>query len=450
MMELLSESKLNALMIGNEYNNPMSESASPEPQSEIAPEFNELFDEFPADVRWMVKSAWEKVPESQRQQLFDLIPVLPANNGDRFAQLLNLAQTQWQMAFGDKRDVAIVGPTNVGKSTLYNQLIKAKEDTAVVSAVPGTTRVNQAADAGLFQIIDTPGADAVGAIGEQEREFALRAAYEADFLIIMFDAVQGVKRSEQALFKELIQLEKPYLVVLNKMDLLSGRRRKKERQQVIEQAARNLLLPVDKVIPIAAQEGENLEAILLAIVKAEPALMVALGQALPRYRVRLAWQAIVRAASTSAVVALTPIPIVDFVPLVTVQAMLVLSIARIYNYKLTFKRAQELLGTMGMGYLGRTLFYELSKFGGPPGWVVSAAVAATTTVMVGYTSIVWFAKGEKVTAEVSRRLAKTLVARVTDRFKLWGKKRPSSEQLADQVADVLDVAEAENLFEDLR
>lgn len=412
-------------------------------QPQIPPEFNELFNEFPADVRWLIKSTWQKVPEGQRRQLLDLIPLLPAGNADRLTRLMELAQTQWQMAFGNKRYVVIVGPTNVGKSTLYNQFVKAKDDKAEVSAVPGTTRFNQAADTALFRIIDTPGADAVGAVGEQEREFALRAAYEADFLIILFDVVQGIKRTEQELFKELKALEKPYIVVLNKMDLLNGRRQKKERERVVEQAAQNLLLPPDKIIPIVAQEGENIEAILLAIIKAEPALLAALGQALPRYRARLAWQAIVRAASTSAVIALTPIPIVDFVPLVTVQTMLVLSIARIYNYKLTFKRAQELIGTMGMGYIGRTLFYELSKLGGPPGWVISAAVATATTAVVGYSAILWFTKGEKITAEMTNQLVKRLAAQMAERFRLRGGKRPSKEAMADEVAAVLDIIESE-------
>ncbi|MBI3764595.1 MAG: 50S ribosome-binding GTPase, partial [Chloroflexi bacterium] len=80
--------------------------------------------------------------------------------------LLGLALTQYKIAFGEKQNIAIVGPANVGKSTLYNQLIRSKDDRAEVSPIPGTTRVNQEADAGLFVMVDTPGADAVGEVGE--------------------------------------------------------------------------------------------------------------------------------------------------------------------------------------------------------------------------------------------------------------------------------------------
>ena len=91
---------------------------------------------------------------------------------------------------------------------------------AKVSPIPGTTRINQTADAGLFAVIDTPGADAVGEVGEKEKLEALKAARDADFLIILFDAIQGIKKTEQEIFEELKALGKPYIVALNKIDLV--------------------------------------------------------------------------------------------------------------------------------------------------------------------------------------------------------------------------------------
>ena len=89
-----------------------------------------------------------------------------------------------------------------------NQLVRQKVDRAAVSPIPGTTKVAQSADTGLFDIIDTPGADAVGMSGLREHEIALEAARSADFLLIMFDAVQGIKRGELDLFLELKALGK--------------------------------------------------------------------------------------------------------------------------------------------------------------------------------------------------------------------------------------------------
>ena len=63
--------------------------------------------------------------------------------------------------------------------------------------MPGTTRVNQEADAGLFSVIDTPGADAAGAVGAHEREMAFEAAKNADFLVIVFEATRGIGRHDK-------------------------------------------------------------------------------------------------------------------------------------------------------------------------------------------------------------------------------------------------------------
>jgi len=43
-----------------------------------------------------------------------------------------------------------------------------------VSPLPGTTTENQQADAALFTVVDTPGADAVGSVGEQEKNWPCR------------------------------------------------------------------------------------------------------------------------------------------------------------------------------------------------------------------------------------------------------------------------------------
>ena len=402
----------------------------------LPPDFDHLLEEFPPEVRELVQTVWMRLPQDNQRQLLGMVPNLPVGNLDSMRRILNLSQENLQMAFGAKQVVTIVGPANVGKSTLYNQFIAHKRDTAVVSPIPGTTKVNQTADTGLFNMIDTPGVDAAGPTGQQERAFALEAAQQADFLIIMFDAIQGIKETETQLFRELRGLGKPFVVVLNKMDLLGGRfTRRNEPTAVLNQVANHLGLRPEQVIPISAQSGDNLDSVVLAIVKAEPVLLVALGRALPRYRSRLAWQAITGAASTAAVIALTPIPLLDFVPLVALQGSLVLGIARIYNYKMTPARAREMISTLGLGYLGRTLFQELSKLGGPPGWVLSAAIAASTTVVIGYTAVLWFEKGEKLSSGASRKLVELFAKRLLGRWRT-DDAPPTEEMLADDIAAV--------------
>lgn len=390
--------------------------------------FEEFVGRWPQEIR----EVWDRLPADMRASLMRALGMLP---GDlkQWRGLIQEAVAQARIAAGDKHQVAIVGLANVGKSTLYNQLIQSRADRAAVSAVPGTTRQAQQADAGLFAVIDTPGADAAGPVGEQEKARALAAARAADVLVAMFDAAHGIRGAEQALFKELLALEKPMVVVLNKMDLVRS-----ERAVVLGRAANALGLPAGQLLPLSAKDGVGVERVLLATAKTEPGIVAALGAALPEYRWKLARAVITRAASTSAAIAVTPLPIIDFIPLVAVQSAMVLGLARVYAYRMTLARARELILTFGMGLLGRTLFYELSKFGGPPGWLVAAAVAAGTTVALGYAVATWFDRGERLSRQAVRQISKTVGQRLVERLRTLGRRQPRRITLREQVSQALE------------
>lgn len=395
------------------------------------PTFRELLNSLPSDTQELLRMVWETIPPGERKNLQNVFSGFPTET-NLMRLLLNLSLVEFRMAFGKKRRVTILGPANVGKSTLYNQFVQAKADRAAVSPLPGTTTVNQIADAGLFGVIDTPGMDAIGEIGDKERNLALSAAEDADFLIIMFDAIQGIKKTELELFEELRALGKPYIIVLNKVDLV-----RKDLQKVIEHTASNLKISTEQVIPISAKSGKNIDRVLAAIAVTEPEIVAALGRAMPAYRWQLAWRAIVSAASVSAVIALTPLPFVDFAPLIVTQSVMVLGIARIYNYEITLSRARELVATFGLGFLGRTLFQEISKFGGVPGWLLSAAIASSTTVAMGYAAANWFEKGERLSGDRLKAITKALTTSMLQSLKSLGKRKPSREALQESIAKVL-------------
>jgi small GTP-binding protein len=396
-------------------------------------EIDQLLQEFPPGVREHLLRAWNKMPESARRPLLEAIRELPGDLG-RWRELVRLALAHARLVTGEKRRVAIVGPANVGKSTLYNQLVRSAADRAEVSPVPGTTRTSRSADAGIFAVVDTPGADAVGPVGEAEKESALAAARGADFLVVVFDAIQGVKRAEQDLFRELQALEHPHVVVLNKIDLVAGAR---ERDRVVEAAARNLGLAPKEIVACAAKDGKGVERVLLAVAKAEPEIVAALGAALPEYRAALAWSATRKAAATAAAIALAPLPVLDVFPLLAVQASLVLGIARIYGQRITLARARELVVTFGLAFAGRTLFQELSKLGGPPGWLLAATIAASTTAVMGRAAALWFERGEKAKAADLRSQSRSLAKRMLQSLKGLGRRRPPREALEREVQAAL-------------
>ena len=395
------------------------------------PEFSDVQKVFNAPTQTLLKRAWQVVPEQQRTEIDSLLQGIPLNKNP-LNSLIDLALMNSKAVLGTHKSVALIGPANVGKSTLFNQFVRAKTDQAEVSPIPGTTRVNQEADTGIFNMIDTPGADAVGAVGETEREHALAAARHADFLVLVFDALQGIKQTELGLYNELLALKKPFIIVLNKIDLVE-----KFKKDIIAKTAANLDVPPEQVIAISALKGEGIGQVTLAIIAADPAMTLALAKAMPQYRRKIAWRSIATASSLSAAIALSPLPVIDFIPLVAAQTGMVLTIARIYQYKITAKRARELIGTFGLGMLGRVLFQQLSKFAAVPGWILSSAIATSMTIAMGYAAIEWFEQGERISNEkvhqLSRELSQSLVLRLREIFK----RKPSKKQLKKVVADLV-------------
>jgi small GTP-binding protein len=387
---------------------------------------------FISDWEGEIQGVWDALPEDLRKDLQDTVRQLPGDPRG-WRSLLEQAATHVQFATGGKKNVAIVGPANVGKSTFYNQLILEKKDRAEVSAVPGTTRESQSSEVGVFKVIDTPGADAAGAVGIEERQKAIQSARDADVIVTMFDASHGIRKPEKELFDILRNLGKPTIVALNKMDLIGG-----ERASVLGKAAAALGIDVENLIPISAKNGDGVSSVLISIARSEPGIIASLGKALPAYRWNLAQVHIGKAASTAAAVAITPLPFVDFIPLIGIQAALVIGIARTYSKKMTLARAREMIATFGLGLLGRTLFYELAKLGGPPGWLVAAAVAAGTTVAIGYAAMIWFERGVKLSKEATQRISKAVSETVVARLKDLGRRRPQKGTLRERVLKALE------------
>jgi uncharacterized protein (DUF697 family) len=288
----------------------------------------------------------------------------------------------------------------------------------------------------LFAIVDTPGVIATSSTAAATDEMlvqALAAAARSDVVVLLFDATQPATEADRLLFETLLALGRPVVVALNKMDAVGS-----ARPRIHGRLAQALGLTTEEVIPVSARTGTGLERLLLEIARREPEIVAALGQALPAYRGTLARSTTSRAASTAAAIALTPLPFISFVPLVAVQSALVLSLARIYGYQITLARARELIATFGLGLVARSLFYELIKLGGPPGWVVSAGVAAGTTVALGYGAAAWFDRGERLSRErlqgISRAVGTTIVGRIR------GRRKPGRGELERQVG--LGIAQA--------
>ena len=104
----------------------------------------------------------------------------------------------------------------------------------------------------------------------------------------------------------------------------------------------------------------------------------------------------------------------------------------------TPQRTSELVATFGLAFLGRTLFQELSKLGGLPGWLLSAAIASSTTVVMGYAAVRWFETGEKLSTEALKKLTQGMTAYLLDTLKSLGKRKPGQKGLRERITQSLE------------
>ncbi|MEI6709972.1 MAG: ribosome biogenesis GTPase Der [Actinomycetota bacterium] len=164
--------------------------------------------------------------------------------------------------------VAIVGRPNVGKSTLFNQLIG--EERSVVHDMPGTTRdaidTVIETDQGLIRFIDTAGLRrrAKTEVG-LETFSALRsldALDRSDIAIMVIDSTIGATGQDQRLAERISAAGCPSLVVLNKWELVDTEMRDRVLGGVAEKLA---FLGDAPVMKITALSGKGVHKILPAL-----------------------------------------------------------------------------------------------------------------------------------------------------------------------------------------
>ena len=296
--------------------------------------------------------------------------------------------------------LAIVGPVNSGKSTLFNR-IKGRKVSAV-KAVPGTTKGLVTESFGPFTLVDTPGFGEVG--GVDRAAIARAAAEEADLAVMVLDASAGLRQSDYELYEALRAAKVPLVVALNKIDLI-----KRDLSDALEDIERKLGATV---IPISAKTGAGVgERLLPEIVESHPWMTVALGRALPGYRRQLSRRLIRSAALLNAIIAAEPIPILDIPLLLASQVRLVLRIAAVYGESLSVRHARELLTTMAGSVALRYLAAQLGKLIPGPGWLIAAGVTGLGTWAMGRVAVTYFESGKRLTPEQLRERYKRLLRR---------------------------------------
>jgi len=161
--------------------------------------------------------------------------------------------------------VALVGPTNVGKSTLLNNLLQSK--VSIVTPKPQTTRhrILGIYHGEGFQIIfvDTPGIhDQVKTLLNKTMiDTAFSAMKDVDLIVLMIDATDSENPVVMRIIEKMKEIEKPAIHLINKIDLI----KKPELLPMIDRYKD--LYSFEAIIPISALKGDGLDIVINEIKK---------------------------------------------------------------------------------------------------------------------------------------------------------------------------------------
>ncbi|WP_158531997.1 ribosome biogenesis GTPase Der [Metamycoplasma hominis] len=160
---------------------------------------------------------------------FDEIFPISAIHGDGIGNLLD--KIIEKLNFSDKDvesyfKLALLGKTNVGKSTLLNTL--ANEERSIVSNVEGTTRDSVSSlikiNGEIFEVVDTAGIKRKSKLTKSVEHYALMRANQsiedANLCLLVLDATEEVSHFSQNVIGIAYELKKPLILIVNKWDLI--------------------------------------------------------------------------------------------------------------------------------------------------------------------------------------------------------------------------------------
>ncbi len=125
---------------------------------------------------------------------------------------------------GERVHIGFFGRRNAGKSSVVNRV--TGQELSVVSDVRGTTtdpvmKAMELLPMGPVQIIDTPGIDDEGSLGELRVRKTKQILNRTDIAVLIVDGTLGLTETEKEMIDLFAEKKIPYLIVLNKSDLFS-------------------------------------------------------------------------------------------------------------------------------------------------------------------------------------------------------------------------------------
>lgn len=195
--------------------------------------------------------------------------------------------------------IGFFGKRNAGKSSIVN--VVTGQDLSVVSDVKGTTtdpvyKSMELLPMGPVVIIDTPGIDDVGTLGELRIRKTKQVLNKTDVAVLIVDATCGKSTEDEELIKIFEEKKIEYIIVYNKSDLLTSNDTQTNREMYVSAKDMiNIDALKERIASLAPRENEKLKIVADLLRPSDFVVLVTpIDKAAPKGRLILPQQQTIR------------------------------------------------------------------------------------------------------------------------------------------------------------
>ena len=200
---------------------------------------------------------------------------------------------------GERVHIGFFGLRNAGKSSVVNRV--TGQTLSIVSDIKGTTtdpvqKAMELLPIGPVVIIDTPGIDDEGTLGEERVRRALRVLEKTDIAVLVTDSTRGLQPAEQELIELFRKREIPFVIAHNKADLTSVPVAMPENEIYVSAAADSNIRELKELIARAVKPTEPEKRLVADLLAPNDTvvLVVPIDSAAPKGRLILPQQQTIR------------------------------------------------------------------------------------------------------------------------------------------------------------
>ncbi len=288
-------------------------------------------------------------------------------------RILEVVRAQWRgIQSEDWIRIAIVGPSQTGKTTLLNTIEAGQSATSPR----------------IFKLVERPGlAEFLGY--EKASQFPENLD-RANLILLLLDGRYEVSEATHGMLERLKGRGTPVLVVLNKCDLIRNP----------SEIARNVQKALgQRTVAVSALRTHSIHPLFRAIVASNDSALYPLAIGFPGFRGTICRGIVTQASIGCALVGALPIPVSDLLPMTAIQTSMLLKIARAYGHHLDRRRARELIPMALSGVAVREASHRLRRQFPDKAKLIGVSAAGAWTYLLGRGAIAYFDRFSRLLEE---------------------------------------------------